>query len=302
MAKRKKSKVHDRLFKWLIVSFLEEFFGHYFPAVSVGKYEFLDKEFINRYEALRDSLEGDLFILVEAKIDDKWQNVMIQLEHQSRRMNMARRVFRYACYSWLLKEKPIWSIVIYTDNAVWRKQVGTRFYYGFESQVGKQFHRFDVIKIKKEKSEQLIREQSLLCKLLALKANDRGCDREVLIREILRTLKKESLKQPSEKLLMTLQFIEQYKQIPPDRYETIRKEVDMAFIATHITEHYEHIGEVRGEKRGIKIGEVRGEIKGKLSLLQEFYEKGILSKEDYESQSSLLKEKLKALKKVQNMQ
>jgi len=30
-------KTHDALFKWLITSFTEEFFAHYFPDIKIGK-------------------------------------------------------------------------------------------------------------------------------------------------------------------------------------------------------------------------------------------------------------------------
>ncbi len=49
-------KSHDALVKWLITSFTEEFFAHYFPDITIGKYSFIDKEFISRYEALKESL------------------------------------------------------------------------------------------------------------------------------------------------------------------------------------------------------------------------------------------------------
>ncbi|MCP4346148.1 MAG: hypothetical protein GY795_11560 [Desulfobacterales bacterium] len=110
-------KTHDSLFKWLITSFTEEFFAHYFPDIRIGAYTFIDKEFISKYEALKESIEGDLFLVMEVEIDGQIQEIVIQIEH------MSRRVFEYLCYAWLLRKKPVWSIVIYTDDAVWRKQV-----------------------------------------------------------------------------------------------------------------------------------------------------------------------------------
>jgi len=93
----KNPKTHDSLFKWLIASFTEEFFAHYFPDISIGKYSFIDKEFISRYEALRESLEGDLFLVMEAEIDGELREIVIQIEHQSKRKDVARRVYRYSC-------------------------------------------------------------------------------------------------------------------------------------------------------------------------------------------------------------
>ena len=107
-------KTHDALFKWLITSFTEEFFQHYFPDVRVGQYSFVDKEFISRYEALRESLKEDLFLIMEVEIDGGIHEVVIQIEHASRKSDVSGRIYEYLCYAWLLKRKPVWSIVIFT--------------------------------------------------------------------------------------------------------------------------------------------------------------------------------------------
>ena len=158
-------KSHDSLVKWLISSFTEEFFAHYFPEVKIGKYTFIDKEFISKYEALKDSLEGDLFLIMEMEIDNEPECIVIQMEHQRKRENMDKRSFQYMCYSWLLKEKPVWSIVIYTDDAVWIKEVPNKYWYAYNNSNKKQYYHFDVIKIKKELSIKLIESESMLCKL-----------------------------------------------------------------------------------------------------------------------------------------
>lgn len=111
---------------------------------------------------------------------------MIQIEHQGKRVDVSRRVYEYACYAWLLRKQPVWSMVVYTDDAIWRKPVSTQFWYAFDSRHGKQWHHFDVIKINAEKSQDLMRQHSLLCKMLALKADDRDADPEELVREIYR--------------------------------------------------------------------------------------------------------------------
>jgi len=176
----------DSLFKWLISAFTEEFFAHYFPCVRIGKYAFIDKEFISRYEAMKESLKGDLFMAMEVETDGIYREIVIQIEHQSEREDVSERVYEYSCYAWLLKKKPVWSMVIYTDEAVWRKSVPDCFCYAFDSRNGQQQHHFDVIKVKAEKSGDLITKHSLLCKLLALKADDRESDPEELTREIYR--------------------------------------------------------------------------------------------------------------------
>ncbi len=76
--KRINPKSHDSLFKWLITSFTAEFFEHYFPGVRIGQYRFIDKEFISKYEALKESLKGDLFLLTEAEIDGEFREIAVQ--------------------------------------------------------------------------------------------------------------------------------------------------------------------------------------------------------------------------------
>jgi len=259
-------KTHDSLFKWLITSFFREFFDHYFPNIKIGNFRFIDKEFISKYEALKESLKGDLFVAVEVEINGQMYEIVIHIENESKREDMCKRVFEYLCYAWLLKEKPVWSIVVYSDDAVWRKRVPDTFWYGFDSENNRQFHKFDVIKINDEKSSDLIQKKSLLCKLLALKADDKGADREALVRDIYQTVAKMKDQLTREQLLLICQFVSFYKNIPEEIFEKIKKEVDMSGYATTISEHYEQIGERRGERRG--------EMKKEISMVENFLKTG----------------------------
>jgi len=243
-------KSHDSLFKWLITAFTEEFFAYYFPGIRIGKYSFIDKEFISRYEALKESLEGDLFLAMEVETEDIYREVVIQIEHQSERKDVSERVYEYSCYAWLLKKKPVWNIVIYTDDAVWRKSVPDSFWYAFDSRKGKQYHYFDVIKVKAEKSIDLIQKHSLLCKLLALKADDRGADHEELVYEIYRAASEMKDGLTNEQMLLLDQWVSFYKKIPDKTLDRIKKEVNMEFIETTITEHIFNQGMLRGKAEG----------------------------------------------------
>ncbi len=277
-AKKTNPKTHDSLFKWLITSFIEEFFAHYFPQIKLGKYVFIDKEFISKYEALKESLKGDLFIAVEIEIDGELLEIIIHIEHKSDRKGVPERVFEYLCYAWLLKKKPVWSIVIYTDDAIWRKRAPDEFWYAFNSKQTCQSHKFDVIKIKDEKSSDLIKKNLLICKLLALKANDRGTDPEVLVRDIYQTVSKMKDQLTNEQLLLIEQFVSFYKKIPQQIFENIKKEAEMSYIATTISEHYKNEGKMEGKIEG----KIEGEIKGKISLLEALFQQAILTKEQFE--------------------
>jgi len=54
-------------------------------------------------------------------------------------------------------------------------------------QRNKQVCHFDVIKVKSEKSADLVQKHSLMCKLLSLKADDRDTDRNALVSGIYQT-------------------------------------------------------------------------------------------------------------------
>ncbi|EDN69030.1 conserved hypothetical protein [Beggiatoa sp. PS] len=261
-------KSHDSLFKWLITAFTTEFFGHYFPDIRIGEYTFIDKEFISKYENLKESLKGDLFLGMEVEIDGLLREIIIQIEHQSEREDVSERVYEYSCYAWLLKKKPVWSIVIYTDEAVWRKPVTEQFWYAFDSQKGKQYHHFDVIKVKAEKSSDLIQKHSLMCKLLALKADDRQTDPEKLVYEIYRAaaLMKEQL--TNEQLLLIDQWVSFYKKVSEKRLDKIKKEIKMDFIETTISEHVYNQGWIKGEAEGKAEGEAKGRKKTAINLLK----------------------------------
>ncbi|MCP4352253.1 MAG: hypothetical protein GY795_42885 [Desulfobacterales bacterium] len=284
-------KTHDSLFKWLITSFTKDFFAHYYPKIRIGKYSFFDKEFIRKYEALKESLRGDLFLVMEVEIDGQVQEIVIQIEHKSEKKDVGRQVYEYSCYAWLLKEKPVWSIVIYTDEAVWRKQVPDSFWYAFDSRNKKQFYHYDVIKVKAEKSSDLIKKHSMLCKLLALKANDRKTDPEELVYEIYHAASEMRDILANEQLLLIGQWVSTYKKVTDQTLDRIKKEVKMDCIETTITEHIFNQGKTEGETEG----EIKGEIKGQIKTLENLYSQGILLKEMFEEMVTPLRRKLNDL-------
>ena len=291
--KRINPKSHDSMFKWLIAAFTKDFFKHYFPEIKIGEYTFFDKEFIRKYDALKESLKGDLFLMMEVSIDGELREIVIQIEHKSERKDVAERVFEYSCYAWLLKKKPVWSMVIYTDDAIWRKPVPSRFWFAYNRIKGKQFCHFDVIKIKEEKSGDLIRKHSLLCKLLALKADDRGVDPEELIIAIYRAANAMKDELNNDQLLLIDRWVNKYKKIPAQRIDKIRKEIKMDFIETTISEHVFNQGLVKGKLEGKAEGEAKGEVKGQIKLLETLYQEGLLTAKQLKAKIEPLRHKMR---------
>ena len=281
--KRVNPKTHDALFKWLIAAFTEDFFQHYFPEIKIGAYTFIDKEFIRKFEALKESLRGDLFMMMEVSIDGELKEIVIQIEHKSERKDVAERVFEYSCYAWLLKKKPVWSMVIYTDEAVWRKPVPNQFWFAFSRRKGKQFCHFDVIKIKEEKSVELIKKRSLLCKLLALKADDRDADPEELIIAIYRAAEEMKDMLTDDQLLLIRRWVRKYTKISVRRVDAIRKEVKMDIVETTITEHISNQAEAKGK------------VEGQIEILEKLFQEGILTAKQLKAKIEPLRHKMQQL-------
>ena len=75
-----------------LTCFTRAFFAHYFPDIVVGEFTFLDKEFISKYEALKESLKDDLFLIMEIEVSGVTQDVVIQIEHKSNREDVSERI------------------------------------------------------------------------------------------------------------------------------------------------------------------------------------------------------------------
>ena len=304
-------KSHDALFKWLISAFTQEFFAHYFPKIQIGKYRFIDKEFLSKYEALKESLQGDLFLLMEIEINGQLQEVAIQIEHQSKKIDIGERLFEYLCYIWLLKKQPVWSIVIYTDNAIWRKPVAEKYCYGFSLNQSQQYFHFDVIKVNAETSQDLMQKHSLLCRLLALKANDKNTEPEQLIRAVYEAVTVFKPDLTHDQLLLINQWLDFYKKVPRQTFQQIKKEFNVAMIETTISEHIFNQGLAQGKAEGKLEGKQEGRMEGKqegrmegkqegleqqIALLKTLHEEGVLSKSRLKKLLLPLETQLQALK------
>jgi len=210
---------------------------------------------------------------------------------------------------WLLKQKPVWSIVIYTDDALWRKSITDQFYYGFSSAQQKQYFHFDVIKVNREKSSDLINKHSLLCKLLALKANDEGIAPESLVAAIYQAVAQMKDQLTADQLLLVNQWVDYYKKVPEPVLTKIKQEVNMELVETTISEHVYNQGKAEGLaedkaegkaeglSEGLAKGLAKGLLEGQLVLLDNLHQLGILADAQRHAMATPLQQKLKDLMK-----
>ena len=300
-------KQHDNIFKWLLVAFIDDFFDFFFHDLEIRDIEIIDKEFVNTYEALKESLRGDLFLVVDVSLNGQRQDIVILIEIQSRRADLSRRLHEYTCYAALLRRRPVWCIALFSDDKIWRTRPPDRFPFAYSAKTGMIEIPYDIIKLKDYESASLMRQRSLLLKLLALKANDAGCCRETLVREIYQAAAENANNLTNEQKILIERFVSYYAALPEEAVDQIKKEVEMTFVATTLTEHLLHEGEKRGrkqgeergrkqgEERGRKQGEERGTIKGAMNNLQELHDLGIVPNDLYQTRMASLKQQLEVV-------
>nr|WCC90914.1 hypothetical protein [Desulfobacteraceae bacterium] len=108
-----------------------------------------------------------------------------------------------------------------------------------------------------------IQSKSLLCKLLALKANDKGVDPKLLVKDIYQTVSQMKDHLTNDQLLLVEQFVSFYKKISDETFEAIKKEVDMTNYASTISEYFKNEGKNEGR------------IEGTLSVIDNLVKSGI---------------------------
>ena len=278
-------KQHDKLFKWMLSEFTDDFFAYFFPGVAVRGYQLLDKEFTQELEKDEAAVEADLLLLMEVDLDGQIWEILIVIELKSKREDVSTQIQTYICRAFLLRRKPVWCIAFFTDDAVWRTRLPDRFPFLYHSREGIIDAPFDIIKLKEHQSTKLMRHRSLLLKLLALKADDRGCDREELIREIYRYVHEQENALTDRQKMLVEEVVQAYAALPPRKVQTIKEEAGVTFVASNIEEHYIHIGEERGK------------ILGAIELVKEMLAEGSITREHYQRRMKVLEADLKKLGK-----
>ena len=129
-----------------------------------------------------------------------------------------------------------------------------------------------------------------MCKLLALKADDRNTDHETLVYEIYSTAESMADLINNDKKLLIEQWVNAYSNVPQTSVEKIKKEVNMSYTATTISEHIWNEGKMEGV--------IEGEIKGQIKILESLYLSAVLRKEQFEMMVEPLRKQLEKIQCV----
>jgi len=99
----------------------------------------------------------------------------------------------------------------------------------------------------------LIKKHSLMCKLLALKADDKKTNPDELVYEIYRAAAALKNELTNEQLLLIDQWVSFYKKVSEQRLDKMKKESKMSFVETTITEHVLNQDGLRAKPKARKI-------------------------------------------------
>lgn len=278
-------RVHDSLFKWLIGRYTYEFFQLFFPHVKTEHIHNADKEFIQQLEESKASVQADLLLAMKAEVEGRKSEMIIVLEFKSKKEDAQEQIQTYFAHALNIYRKPVWAIVLFTDDDFWEAPDEYRIPIAFSSREGFIDLVVDVIKLKGLEAEKLSRHQTLLAKLLALKADDRSLDRKQLVQEIYLAAKAMGENIPDDINLLIQRFIKQYGRLPTQDIKAIQEAVDMIEVASTITEHYE----LRGKREG--------KILGRIEMLEDLKENGLITEGQFNERLTSLQAELEAIKK-----
>jgi hypothetical protein len=102
------------------------------------------------------------------------------------------------------------------------------------------------------------------------KADGRDADHETLVYEIYSAAESMADHLSNDKKLLIEQWVNAYSNVPHTSVEKIKKEVNMSYTATTISEHIWNEGKMEGV--------IEGEIKGQIKILESLYLSAVLRK------------------------
>jgi hypothetical protein len=268
---------HDQIFKTLIEAFFAEFMFLFCPAeaalIDFSRVEFLRKEYFTDTQQGKRR-EMDLVVKVLLKNGSE-KYILIHIEFESKRPNrdFAQRMYRYYCQLFLRYDSEIVPIVVFSDDARWKKQVTN----SFEVRVaGTTFVRFQyhMIKLRALNYRSFLGSENPLAYALMAKMDYDRTEQARMKADFLRWILGSPV-DPARKSLL-VEFIETYVPLSGEllfEFEhLIHSEEQYAEVEQMVT-IYEKRGIEQGIERGIERGIEQGIERGKRNLLLQLLQK-----------------------------
>lgn len=121
---------HKEILRIFLPYYFKLFFPELAPRMRFETAEFLDKELLAIQEYNLDSTSKDVqkvtdaLILIEIELDEGKECILIHWEQESKKKKQCEeRFFRYFCGIYFKLGRLVFPIVMFTDNAEWRKPI-----------------------------------------------------------------------------------------------------------------------------------------------------------------------------------
>ena len=240
---------HDQIFKTLLKAFFREFLELFLPeeaqAIDFRRVEFLEQEtFTDLPSGRRKQL--DLVVKVGLKGGGR-EFILVHVELQAGRdTGFPQRMFEYCCQLFLRYREPVVPVAVFTDDAVWRKQIPDTFELKVGERVYVQF-RYHLIKLRNLHYRKFLDSDNPLAYALMAKMRYDRRQRVRLKAEFLRLILRARVKPARRSLL--LEFVETYAPLDsgekPEFNRLVAEEPEYREVKRMITTY---------EKRGIEKG------------------------------------------------
>ena len=288
---------HDQNFKELLQEFFKEFIELFWPEKST-QIDFSNLKFLQQ-EVYTDRTPGKgsdkhLDVVAEVQINKEKRHILIHVEHQStRESHFPKRMFNYFCHLWLIHQKPVFPIALFSDDAKWRKPISN--FFEMKTLDKKILHfEFELVKLKELNWKKYLKSENPIAAVLMSKMGYTKSERPRVKAEIVRMFVTGVLREHPKSFFLR-NFMEYYLDLNQKEYKIFETHIK----SFHFTPENEKMilarvfqemadeavakgmkkgleqGLEQGIEQGIEQGLEKGKIQGVFEVATKMLEQGL---------------------------
>lgn len=261
---------HDQIFKTLFKSFFQEFMELFLPeqaaVIDFSNIEFFEQELFTDVAGGRRK-QLDLVVRVGLRRGGE-EYVLVHTEFQAKKdPELPQRMYEYFSQLFLRHKKTIVPVVVFTDDAIWRKMIPDTYEIGLRGRIYMSF-RYHQVKLRHLDYRQFLGSSNPLAFALMAKMKYNRPQRVRLKADFLRLILGVQINPARQGLL--LEFVETYMALNREEEaelgRLVTQRAEFKEVAKMVTT-YEKRGLERGLKKGIEKGIEKGLLQGKREFL-----------------------------------
>ncbi|PCJ19616.1 MAG: hypothetical protein COB02_07675 [Candidatus Cloacimonadota bacterium] len=199
---------HDAIFKQVLTSFFKDFIEMFLPILALqidfNNIEFIDKEIFHHGTSRSRTF---LDLVCKASMLDKNQKeklILVHIEVQSTKDNkMAERMLDYYCHLRIKHHLDVVPIVLFADDAKWRKEVKNSYDMSFNNETFLHFE-YKQIKLKHLNVKDYMNSKKPLAYALMAKMDLSHVDKKELMGQIAKFISNGRISKNKQALLYTM--------------------------------------------------------------------------------------------------